>query len=198
MGEVAEYIRKSEETRGGVEQVSPTPVYQAARDLQYNLSDHMTGLAVIQVQEIYAQLQEAIAILRNPDVIDQFGLGRRKNLWTVIERIAKEQFGTALNVASIRTLAVEGNRVFRWLADFDGNAALRAAIDFSAAPADTKTLNALLQPAEAWIIAQADVDGMLAGGSPDGAAAPPDEVPRATPPASGQRQGEDEFADWNV
>lgn len=194
MAEVAEFIRKSEETKGGPEQVSPTPIYQAVRDLQYNLSDNMTGLAPMQVQEMYAQLQEAIDILSDPQVIDQFGVGRRKNLWTVVERIAKEEFGTALNVASIRTLAVEGNKVFRWIADFDGTNAIRAAIDFSANATDTKTLNALLEPAEAWIIAQADIDGSL-DDQPAEDAKRPEEPAVVAPPA---KSGGDDFADWNV
>ena len=40
-------------------------------------------------------------------------------MWTVIERLSKEELGLAPNIASHRSMAVDGNRVFQWIANFN-------------------------------------------------------------------------------
>lgn len=195
MAEVAEFIRKSEESRGGVEQVSPAPIYQAVRDLQYNLSDHMTGIAHMQVQEMYGNLQEAIDILRDDEVMDQFSVGRRKNLWTVVERLAKEEFDTSLNVAALRTLAVQGNKVFRWIADYDGTTPIATGLSPVVPGVDTKSLQALLDAAQAWIIAQTEVEGAM---DPNMGAGAGDDLETESVSDKTDFSTDDEFKDWNV
>lgn len=167
MTEVATYIRKVEETKGGADQVSANAIFQAVSDLQHNLTDCATGLAHMQVSEMYAHLKEAIELLRDEEVLDHFGGGQRKSLWSVVERVVREELSQSLNVSALRTLAVQGNRVFRFIADFD-RATPRA-----------QPLTALTEPAEAWIIAQAETGDL--------AAAPPDEE---------VGEEKDAFADW--
>ena len=140
MAEVAEYIRKSE--RGKDTWVSRSPLYQATKNLQYNLTEHMTGMSHVQVTEDYAHLQEALDILRAEEIINHFG-GRRKSLWSVIERVSKEDLGSMVPTAPLRTIAVEGNKVFQWVANFESEGGVRD-VDFST----------LLSAAESWIIAQ--------------------------------------------
>ena len=144
MAEVAEYIRKSE--RGKDTWVSRSPLYQATKNLQYNLTEHMTGMSHIQVTEDYAHLQEALDILRAEEIINHFG-GRRNSLWSVIERVAKEDLGSMVPTAPLRTIAAEGNKVFQWVANFESEGGVRD-VDF----------NTLLSAAESWIIAQASME----------------------------------------
>lgn len=122
MAKVAEYIDKTERVEEGMSEASPvsrSTIYQATRELQYNLTEFCTGMAHMQVRELYAQLQEAFDILGDPEIIDHFGGTRRKTMWTVIEQLSKTEFGVAPNIAAVRTLAVDGNRVFQWIANFN-------------------------------------------------------------------------------
>ena len=122
MSEVADYINKSEGLSEGLSDTSPVSrsrIHQAARDLQINLTEYCTGMAHMQIREFHAQLQECFEILQQPEVIAYFGGLRRKTLWSVVETIARQEFGIAVNAAAHRSLAVEGNRVFRWLGEFD-------------------------------------------------------------------------------
>ncbi|MCU0524088.1 MAG: hypothetical protein MUF72_04615 [Elainella sp. Prado103] len=141
MTEVAEYIRKSEGTATDG-RVSRTPIYQATRDLQHNLTEHMTGMAHRQVHEDYAHLKDALGIIAGEEVVGSLG-GRRKTIWSVIEQVAKEDLGVAVPTASLRTLAVEGNRIFQWLAEFTPGAV------------SDETFQKFLNAAEAWVIARA-------------------------------------------
>lgn len=145
MSEVAEYIRKSEGSRYEDSWVSRTPIYEATKHLQYNLSENMTGMSHLQVTEDYAHLQEALDIVKSQDVLDTYG-GRRKSVWTVIEQIAKDDLGLMVPTAPIRTSAVEGNKVFQWIANFS---------EGTVRDADFQTF---LSAAEAWIIAQASME----------------------------------------
>ncbi|MBD2458337.1 hypothetical protein H6G80_30255 [Nostoc sp. FACHB-87] len=144
MAEVAEYIRKSERSKDVW--VSKSPLFQATKNLQYNLTEHMTGMSHVQVTEDYAHLQEALDILRSEEIINSFG-GRRKSLWSVIEQVAKEDLNTMVATATLRTIAVEGNKIFQWVAGFETEGAVREA-DFET----------LLSAAESWIIAQASME----------------------------------------
>lgn len=122
MAEVAQYIDKTERIDDGAGEFSPVSrsrIFQATRELQYNLTEYSTGMAHVQTREFYAQLQECFEILNDPEVMAYFGGNRRKSLWTVIERLSKEEFGVAPNIGAHRSLAVDGNKVFQWVANFN-------------------------------------------------------------------------------
>ncbi|HEX6367472.1 MAG TPA: hypothetical protein VF006_00990 [Longimicrobium sp.] len=164
MTEVAKYIEKSEGSSLSESFVSRMPVYQATRQLQFNLTEHMTGMAHMQVTEMYAHLREAMDLLACPEILDQYASGRRRSVWTVIERASKEEFGTAPNIAGLRTLAVDGNRIFKWIAEFD-QGAVRA-----------EDFRAFVDAAESWILAQGSAeDAVPVGGEPAGPGADEDD-----------------------
>ena len=144
MLEVTQYVSKREGIRRGDNQPSRSQLYQAVRNLQYNLTEYMTGMAHLQVTEDYAHLQEAIELLKMEEIINHFG-GRRRSIWDVIERVAKQDLAVNVQTSVTRTLAVEGNRVYQWIADF------------SEATVREEEFKAFLKSAEAWIIAQASL-----------------------------------------
>lgn len=189
MAEVAEYIRKSE--RGRDTWVSRSPLYQATKNLQYNLTEHMTGMSHVQVTEDYAHLQEALDILRAEEIINHFG-GRRKSLWSVIERVSKEDLGSMVPTAPLRTIAVEGNKVFQWVANFESEGGVRD-VEF----------NTLLSAAESWIIAQASMETGSSGkflpsrnGKDRGRPPQRTSQPGRTTPR--KKASNDDFDDWDV
>jgi len=152
MSEVADYIDKTEKITSGTTESSPVSrarIYQATRDLQYNLTEYCTGMAHIQARELYAQLQECVELLRDPEVLAYFGGNRRKSLWTVIEKMSKQEFGSSPNIAGIRSLAVDGNTIYRFIAGFsDGGVRQDEFTDF-------------LGAAEAYILNYTTVGGDL-------------------------------------
>jgi hypothetical protein len=153
MEKVAEYIGKTEEAKaesGDTLLVSKNPIYQAIRNLQYNLTEFCTGMAHMQIREMYSQLREALDILGDPEIVDHFAGGRRKNMWTAIARLAKSEYGEAPNISAIRTAAVEGNAVYRFIANFQQGSD------------DDEAFRRFVEAAEAWIIAKGADDTELA------------------------------------
>ncbi len=152
MEKVAEYIGKTEEAKaesGDTLLVSKNPIYQAIRNLQYNLTEFCTGMAHMQIREMYSQLREALDILGDPEIVDHFAGGRRKNMWTAMARLAKSEYGEAPNISAIRTAAVEGNAVYRYVANFQQGSV------------DDEAFRRFVEAAEAWIIAKGADDTEL-------------------------------------
>ncbi len=122
MNEVAAFIDKTERVDTGTTESSPVSrarIYQATRLLQYNLTEYCTGMAHIQARELHAQLEACLEILRDPEVMAYFGGNRRKSLWTVIEKMSNQEFGESPDIAALRSLAVDGNAIFSFIAAFD-------------------------------------------------------------------------------
>ncbi|NEP02455.1 MAG: hypothetical protein F6K58_28170 [Symploca sp. SIO2E9] len=151
--------------------VSNSRIYQVTEDLQYNLSDHMTGMAHLQVTEDYNHLQEAIEIIYSDDVRSYYG-GSTQSLWSTIERIAKEEFGQAPNTETIKTMAVDGNKIFEWIANFNSSSV------------KSSQFEQLISSVEAWVLARETLDGKPYKQSPRS-------LPSA-PPRNGRSRGNGE------
>jgi hypothetical protein len=171
MEEVALFIDRSESSFR--ERVNRQGVEQAIRELQYNLTERMAGMALKQVTEMYNQLEQTdkdsgllggLDILRHPEVVGQLSSGRRRDEWSVIERLAKEEFGASPNVSALRTSAVEGFKVVDYIATFKPE-------NF-----DETRFNAFIASAKAWILAQQVAgQGLLVPGEDE--AEPGEELP---------------------
>jgi hypothetical protein len=154
MFEMLQYIQKSE-SKSHLDSlnnngISRTRLYQLTRNLQQNLTEHMTGMAHLQVQEDYAHLQDALDIINSEEIRNYFG-GRRQTLWDIIERVVKEGLGIPIQTEAIKTLAIQGNKVFEWIAEFDERTVT------------SEQFNEFRKAAEAWIISQASLSsGQLA------------------------------------
>lgn len=152
MAEVADYIDKTEKVTNGTTESSPVSrsrIYQATRDLQYNLTEYCTGMAHIQARELYAQMQECVDLLRDPEILAYFGGNRRKSLWTVIEQLSKQEFGASPGIAALRSIAVDGNTIFRFIADYSEGGVRQ------------EEFNRFLQAAEAYILNYSTTGGDL-------------------------------------
>jgi hypothetical protein len=145
MEKATDYIQVATEAAEG--KVSRVPIERATQELQYNLSEHMVGMAHMQVTDMYMQLRDAFEILGSRDIVNQLTAGRRRTLWAVIERLSKEELGAAPDAGALRTMAVEGNQVFQWIGDFDKGTY------------DDSQFQRFVDAAEAWIIAAASGAG---------------------------------------
>lgn len=171
MGEVATFIDKSERLEAGLTEtssVSTGPIAQSIRELQYNLTEYCTGMAFVQAHESYKQLQGAFDVLRDPDIVANFGGPRRRNMWTVIAELSKEDFSQSVPIGPLLRVAIDGNRIFQIIADFDGGLS-------------SENLRELIEAGESYIINSSVIDQQAGGGSLKQA---PDEEPE-----------EDEFSD---
>jgi hypothetical protein len=153
MSEVARYIEKREDAHEG-SRVSVRPIVHAIQELQYNLTEFGGGGTAKQAQKLNAQLEDAMAILGAPEVVEQLAFGRRKSVWRVIERLAREERGRSVDVNAVKILAEEGNRCFQFIADYTPEVTSQDA-----------AFDAFIDSAEAWILAEAS----LAGGDRKGA-----------------------------
>jgi hypothetical protein len=148
MSEVAEYIDKEESNDGTV---SRNGIYQAMRDLQYNLTQHCTGAAHRQVWELYAQLEDAFRVLEHPEIIAYYGGSPRKGLWGLIGRIAREAFEMSLPIGPRLRMAVDGNKLFQAIAGYDGTPMRED---------DFRTM--IIEPGESYIL-----NAAASGGEPE-------------------------------
>lgn len=148
MQEMAHFRQRSEENVCADRQVSRQPVYQATKQLQYNLTEHATRITHMQITEMYHHLLEAKKVLEH--AVGYFPTSSRKSLWTVIERAWGEWFDEAPNIKAIRSAAFHGNKVFQWIANFDRS------------KVTDEQFQTFIDAAEAWIVAQAtETDAIL-------------------------------------
>lgn len=171
MEEIASYIDRRETSFR--DRINTQGVIQAIKEIQYNLTERMAGMALTQVTEMYNQLRQTEAgsgvlggldILGHREVISQLASGRRRDKWSVIERLAKEEFGVSPNVNALRTSAVEGFKVVDYIASF------------TAGVLDEDRFEEFISSAKAWILAQQLAgDGLLVDAS-DGREADDDDI----------------------
>jgi hypothetical protein len=164
MEEVATYIDRTESSFR--KRVNRQGVLQAITELQYNLTERMAGMALTQVTEMYNQLRQTEAdsgvlggldIMSHPEVIGQLSSGRRRDLWSVIERLAKEEFGVSPNVSALRTSAVEGFKVVEFISTFQSG------------QLDEDAFEEFVDSAKAWILSQQLAgEGLLVGADDTG------------------------------
>ena len=153
MEKATDYLRRSEENASKDRTVSRQPSFQATKQLQYNLTEHATGMAHMQITEMYHHLLEAKTVLEH--AINYFSTGSRKSLWTVIERASREWFDEAPNISAIRSAAIDGNRIYQWIANFDQ------------ASVTDEQFQTFLDASEAWILSQATDDSEPASSTED-------------------------------
>jgi hypothetical protein len=117
MYEAALYMDKTERYFTEEKVISRTALHQAIKDLQYNLSEYMTGSAPKKTTEIYKALEDALDIIGSEDVLNHMG-GRRKSILSVIERMGKASLGVSIPTTNLVTVAERGNDIFQFIADF--------------------------------------------------------------------------------
>lgn len=119
MTEAVKYIDKYEQKDSNFSVVSKSAIFQAIKELQYNLTTFSSGMVKAILPEMYKQFEKAVAIIDDDNVKAQLGWGYRRSMWNVIERVSQEEFGYKPNVSSMRTAAVSGHKIFSTIASFD-------------------------------------------------------------------------------
>ena len=119
MTEAVKYIDKYEQKETNFSVVSKASIFQAMKELQYNLTVFTSGMVKAVLPEMYRQFEKAVDIIDDDNVKAQLGWGYRRSMWNVIERVSQEEFGYKPNVSAMRTAAVTGHKIFATIASFD-------------------------------------------------------------------------------
>lgn len=168
MTEAVKYIDKYEQKDSNFSVVSKSAVFQAIKELQYNLTTFSSGMVKAILPEMYKQFEKAVSIIDDDNVKSQLGWGYRRSMWNVIERVSQEEFGYKPNVSSMRTAAVAGHKIFTTIASFDEGLMSESAF------------REFIQHIETFIIAQSQLS----------------DEPRAALPAAGRQENfENDSAD---
>lgn len=151
MMEVVKYIGKVEENGDNYRSISPSKVYQAMEDLQYNLSAYCTGLPKIAAPSMYAEMDFIIQrILDSDDVKQQLGRRGSPSFWKVVEQVRGMEDFTPL-----RNKGIFGHKIISTIA--------RATPDFVE---DQPAFEEFIANVEAFIVAEdqlAEAGGSMAG-----------------------------------
>jgi uncharacterized protein YeaC (DUF1315 family) len=153
MQESVKYIQKLENSDNAEDFVSRVGVNNSIKNLQYNLSVFMTGMIKSLLPEMYAQLQSAIEIIKQPEVVSQLGQGYQRNMWKVVERIGTEVFNSVPNVSALKTVAIKGHSIFSAIASFDE------------AQFTEESFRKLITDVEEFIVANGQIDGKVMEGN---------------------------------
>ena len=151
MTEVATFIEKTEAVNRSIKEtshVSRRAIYQTAKELQHNLTEYCTGMALTKIQELYDQLKNCFDIINDEEIVVHFCGAGRKSFWTVIEQISKQEFGYVPNIHSHRDMAQSGKAIFDWLASFNEKS-----------ETDDR-FNDFLQAVETYILAASSVESV--------------------------------------
>lgn len=120
LNEVIKYISKREDKITNEEVISKQPIFRAIREVQYNLSASMTGIANITTNEMYSHFQECKFILSNPEVINQVTRGRNRNINEAIRSLSQELFDETPNVRAYFETATTIKYIFEYISNFNG------------------------------------------------------------------------------
>jgi hypothetical protein len=93
--------------------VSQAAVRKAGRDLAANLSLHGWGVGYFAASRLRQHITQATEILSFSEIRSELGA---RNVWQVVERVAANDLGGAVNTAKHRTMATSGLEIIRWLA----------------------------------------------------------------------------------
>jgi len=86
---------------------------RAARDLAQNLSLHGAGMALYAAVDLQQQIVFAAKLLSDPEITAAYGT---RDMWQVVDQVARIDLGGAANTHSYRTMATAGATIISWLA----------------------------------------------------------------------------------
>ena len=94
--------------------ISQQQVRKTARDLATNISSHGYGIAYPMATELQKEINDVMAILKNPEIENAYG---SKDVWQLVDQVAGLELGGAKNSVKYRTMASAGATIFAWLAN---------------------------------------------------------------------------------
>ena len=123
MNEVVIYIDRTSHSTASTfsttNSISRAGIFQATTALQYNLSAACDKRLHTSIREILGQLEDAIHILRTPEILRHLPGAGYKNFWSKMQILARTELHRNPDIFSYRALALDGRKIYRWIATFD-------------------------------------------------------------------------------
>ena len=95
----------------------PEPGEQAGEQAEA-LREHLGACVSEDIVEltprIHAQLVDALEVLEDPEVLLAYGA---RDIWELIDTLARLELGTVPEVSRVRTMAASGSAIIAWLTD---------------------------------------------------------------------------------
>lgn len=151
-------ISSTERDRVSVEQV-----HKSARDLAVNLSLHGYGWASPAATEMVDLVNEMLAVLDEPAILQAYGVRDR---WQLVDRVSALYLGGAVNGVKYRAMAQAGQLIINWLAESaavlaSGSAAGLRIVEWRGnRRVPTKEFQDLADLCERWLAATGTSDGV--------------------------------------
>jgi hypothetical protein len=89
----------------------------AADSLSWNLEQHLTGIAVMQIRDLSDQLDEALGLINNAEVIEQAACGQRDR-FAAIARLNGGDPSMVPNLVALNDTAAARNSIYNFIAPF--------------------------------------------------------------------------------
>ncbi len=89
-----------------------------AEDLRAHLAARVDERVVALTPTLHSQLGEALEVLDEPDIREPYGA---RDVWQLVENLARLELGTAVDVHRVQTLAASGSFILGWLAGEDAD-----------------------------------------------------------------------------
>ncbi|MFI1994042.1 hypothetical protein [Actinoplanes sp. NPDC020271] len=94
---------------------SPAQARVAAEEVRYNLDQAVTGVTGRQIRDLRAELDRALFLLKNDEVIQQVAGGDRDGIWAVVSRLV-DRNGAGSRDLVAQFAAMKARRaIFAWL-----------------------------------------------------------------------------------
>jgi hypothetical protein len=129
-------------------------VRSAARALAANASAYGAGTAYFAAKEMAAQIKVLMQLLRDAEIRKAYSA---RDMWQVIEQVARNELGGAVNLTCHRTLAKAGSTVLQWLAVHANALQHATATEAHASPSNADLIKAV----ERWLAASGVQDDAI-------------------------------------
>jgi len=113
LASVADFERRQSLSKKTGKPVSAAQVRLAARALAQNLTARTPGAPLAAAALLAQQIRDIDALLSHPQTLAAYHV---KDVWQLVEKVAKSELGKSANVVRARTAARAGADVIAWLA----------------------------------------------------------------------------------
>jgi hypothetical protein len=90
---------------------------QRAEDVRAHVGAHIDEEILDLTPRLHAELAQALEVLDSPEILESYGA---RDIWELVDQLARMEPGTAPDVARARTMAASGTAIIGWLAAQDG------------------------------------------------------------------------------
>jgi hypothetical protein len=97
-----------------------------AEDVRAHVGAHIDEAILEVTPRLHAQLAQALDVLDSPEILESYGA---RDVWQLVDQLARMELGTAPEVGRARTMAASGTAIIGWLAQEDDGTVTEDVVD---------------------------------------------------------------------